>query len=261
MNVKSKYQSNTSTCANEVLSPSPGRRSGRTDRIEVLSAAQDLRQTESQRAEKLSAATAMKRTVTNHESCSNAGVADVHAPDKLSSDNEQAQQDQRAAVSKSTNKSNIAFPTSKVLDGSLIPFEKKQERPIATISDAEQQPDEPTIRNSAKANNAISCDAVLGLLSPAWSVALNDEDDEDQRRRRANFVNKRKRHDHSLQAHYNAIFAEIFAAAEADDDDEAEEEEEDPQQDDNSEENTDSFHDLFIIMEADGGAEDDRESD
>ena len=254
MNVKSKYQSNTSTCANEVLSPSPGRRSGRTDRIEVLSAAQDLRQTESQRAEKLSAATAMKRTVTNHESCSNAGVADVHAPDKFSSDN---QQDQRAAVSKSTNKSNIALPTSKVLDVSLIQFEKKQERPIATISDAEQQPDEPTMRNSANANNAISCDAVLGLLSPAWSVALNDEDGEDQRRRRANFVNKRKQHDHSLQAHYNAIFAEVFAAAEADDDDE----EEDPQQDDNSEENADSFHDLFIIMEADGGPEDDRESD
>ena len=224
MNVKS----NTSKCTNEVHSPSPGRRgSSRSDRIEaVLSAAQA----------------------------------------KLSSDNEQAQQAQqaqRAAVSKSTNKSNIAFPTSKVLDVSLIQFEKKQERPIATISDAEQQPDEATLGNSANANNAISCDAVLGLpaLSPAWSVALNDEDDEDQRRRRANFVNKRKRHDHSLQAHYNAIFAEIFAAAEADDDDEAEEEEEDPQQDDNSEENTDSFHDLFIIMEADGGAEDDRESD
>lgn len=217
MNVKS----NTSKCTNEVHSPSPGRRgSSRSDRIEaVLSAAQA----------------------------------------KLSSDNEQAQQAQRAAVSKSTNKSNIAFPTYKVLDGSLIPFEKKQERPIATISDAEQQPDEATLGNSANANNAISCDAVLGLpaLSPAWSVALNDEDDEDQRRRRANFVNKRKRHDHSLQAHYNAIFAEIFAAAEADE----EEEEDDPQQDDNSEENTDSFHNLFIIMEADGGAEDDRESD
>ena len=260
MNVKSKYQSNTSTCANEVLSPSPGRRSGRTDRIEVLSAAQDLRQTESQRAEKLSAATAMKRTVTNHESCSNAGVADVHAPDKLSSDNEQAQQDQRAAVSKSTNKSNIAFPTSKVLDVSLIQFEKKQERPIVTFSDAEQQPDEPPKRNSATANDVISCDAVRGLLPPSWIVALNEEDDGDHRRRRANFVNKRKRHDNadSLQARYNAIFAEIFAAVEADEDDE---EEEEPQQDNNSEENTDSFHDLFIIMEVDGEVEDDRESD
>ena len=246
-------QSNTSKSTNEVHSPSPGQRSSRTDRIEaVLSAAQDLRQTEDRAAGKLPVATALKRTATNYESCSNFGVADVHAPNN--------QQAQRAAVSKSTNKSNIALPTSKVLDDSLIQFEKKQERPVATISDAEQQPDEPTKRNSATANDVISCDAVRGLLPPSWIVALNEEDDEDQRRRRANFVNKRKRHDNadSLKARYNAIFAEIFAAVEAD---ENEEEEEEPQQDDNSEENTDSFHDLFIIMEADGEAEDDRESD
>lgn len=253
MNVQSK----TSKCTNELDSPSPDRRS-RTDRIEaVLSAAQDLHKTEDRAAGKLAVATVLKRTATNYESCSNPGVADVHAPDKLSSNNQQAQQ---AAVSKSTNKSNIALPSSKVLDDSLIQFEKKQERPIVTFSDAEQQPDEPPKRNSATANDVISCDAVRGLLPPSWIVALNEEDDGDHRRRRANFVNKRKRHDNadSLQARYNAIFAEIFAAVEADEDDE---EEEEPQQDNNSEENTDSFHDLFIIMEVDGEVEDDRESD
>ena len=232
-------QSNTSKFTNKVHSLSSVRRSSRSDRIEA--------QTEDRAAGFFSVATAMKRTATKHESCSNS--VGVHAPDKLSSGNQQAKQ---AGVSKST-KSNtcIAPPTSNVRDDSLIQSDKKQEQPVATISDAEQQSDEPTKRNSATANNVIACDAVLGLQPSSWIVALKDEDEdgEDQQRRRANFANKRKRHDHALQAQYNAIVAELFAAAEADE--EEEEEEEEPQQDDNSEENTESFHDLFIIMEAD----------
>ena len=183
--------------------------------------------------------TANTTGTTKHES-SKTGVADN-------------QQDKRGAVAKSADDSNTATGTtlpltSTVRDDHSTQSDEKQEHTVAQNSDCEQQPDKPSDdmeHKSTTGDDVISFEADLGQAVPSsgggsgWrALALSnhgdlvDEDEEEQQRRRANFPAQRQRHalEDSLQAHYDAILADVFAAAEFDDDEEQQEQEQ-PQQD------------------------------
>lgn len=239
---------------------------------------------EDRAAGKLPTETANTTGTTKHES-SKTGVADN-------------QQDKRGAVAKSADDLNTAtgttLPLTSTDDHSTQSSDEKQEHTVAHNSDGEQQPDKPPDdmeHKSTTGDDVISFEADLGQPVPSsgggsgWrALALSnhgdlvDEDEEEQQRRRAKFAAQRQRHalEDSLQAHYDAILADVFAAAEFDDDDEEQQEQEQPQQDNNNKENTTAFHqnatrpkrhhlavamDLFMQMEADDEELDESESE
>ncbi len=241
---------------------------------------------EDRAAGKLPAETTNTTATTKHESIKT-GVADN-------------QQDKGAAVAKSTDDSNTTTtlpPTSTVRDDHPTQSDEKQEHTVAHNSDGEQQPDKPSDHmehKSTTGDDAISFEPGPDQPVPSsgggsgWRALalfnhgeLVDEDEEEQQRRRAEFAAQRQRHvlADSLQAHYDAIFAEVFAGAEFDDDDDEQQEQPQPQphQDNNNEENTTAVYpnatrperhhlavamDLFMqMMEADDEELDESESD
>mmetsp|Transcript_6982 Transcript_6982/g.16676 ORF Transcript_6982/g.16676 Transcript_6982/m.16676 type:complete len:282 (-) Transcript_6982:59-904(-) len=278
-------QPNTTRGTNEAPPPPPGRRSS-SEHIEVvLRATQDLVEREDRAAGKLPTETANTTGTTKHES-SKTGVADN-------------QQDKRGAVAKSADDLNTATGTtlpltSTVRDDHSTQSDEKQEHTVSQNSDGKQKPDKPSEdmehKTTAGDDDVISFEGDLGQPVPSsgggsgWrAFALSnrgdlvDEDEEEQQRRRANFAAQRHRHalEDSLQAHYDAILADVFAAAEFDDDEEQQEQEQ-PQQDNNNKENTTAFHqnatrperhhlavamDLFMQMETDDEELDESESE
>ena len=277
-------QSNTTRSTNEA--PPPPGRSSRSEHIEVvLRATQDLMEKEDRAAGKLPTETTNATATTKQES-GKTGVADN-------------QQDKRAAVAKSTDDSNTPTtlpPTSTVQDDHSTQSDEKQEPTVAQNSHGEQQPDKPSDdmeHKSTTADDVTSIEAgLVGQPVPSsgggsgWQALalfnhgeLVDENEEEQQQRRAEFAAQRQRHllADSLQAHYDAILADVSAAAESDDDDEEQQEEPQPHQDNNNEENAtasdpnatrrpERHHlavamDLFMHMEADDEELDETESE
>ena len=186
--------------------------------------------------------------------------------------------------------------TSTVQDDHSTQSDKKQEHTVAQNSHGEQQPDKPSDdmeHKSTTADDVTSIEAgLVGQPVPSsgggsgWQALalfnhgeLVDENEEEQQQRRAEFAAQRQRHllADSLQAHYDAILADVSAAAESDDDDEEQQEEPQPHQDNNNEENAtasdpnatrrpERHHlavamDLFMHMEADDEELDETESE
>ena len=266
-------QPNTTLSTNEAPPPPPGRCSS-SEHIEVvLRATQDLVEREDRAAGKLPTETANTTGTTKHES-SKTGVA-------------------KSADELNTATGTTLPLTSTVRDDHSTQSDEKQEHTVAQNSDGKQKPDKPSEdmeHKSTAGDDVISFEGDLGQPVPSsgggsgWrAFALSnrgdlvDEDEEEQQRRRANFAAQRQRHtlEDSLQAHYDAILADVFAAAEFDDDEEQQEQEQ-PQQDNNNKENTTAFHqnatrperhhlavamDLFMQMQADDEELDESESE
>ena len=188
----------------------------------------------------------------------------VRAPDELSSNNEITK---RAPVPKSTENSNTSASTAQNDDQST------------QSGDNTAEYTEETERRSDNVDDITTSDAGQGQLPPSSGDAsgwhqddLINENDEEQKRRKAEFAAKRHRHDSddSLQAHYDSIFADI------EEEEEGNQQPPQPQQgNNNNEENTssvnqnasrnpsDTRHHLLMAMEMLRGmdADDDNEDE